>query len=166
MDARKSGQAPGHGEKDTMKTEVTFQTEGGSFSGTVDERGVFHEALEHLLPDHLRVGRRITIRTPGGDPVYPDMFVGETVAHFRTTTFTVRSEPLRGQQGAWRNLGVDHSALAVAGMGYGSKTTRCLAPASPDLTLRLEAAPFRRGRGHWWPARPGSLRGRGGPACR
>ena len=97
-----------------MKTEVTFQTEGGSFSGTVDERGVFHEALEHLLPDHLRVGRRITIRTPGGDPVYPDMFVGETVAHFRTTTFTVRSEPLRGQPGAWRNLGFDHIALAVA----------------------------------------------------
>ena len=81
-----------------MKTEVTFQTEGGSFSGTVDERGVFHEALEHLLPDHLRVGRRITIRTPGGDPVYPDMFVGETVAHFRTTTFTVRSEPLRANR--------------------------------------------------------------------
>src|SRR5438445_10304673 len=96
-----------------MKTEVTFQTEGGSFSGTVDERGVFHDALEHLLPDHLRVGRRITIRTPGGDPVYPDMFVGETVAHFRTTTFTVRSEPLRGQPGAWRNLGFDHIALAV-----------------------------------------------------
>src|SRR5436853_6898838 len=77
MDAEKSGQAPGHGEKDTMKTEVTFQTEGGSFSGTVDERGVFHEALEHMLPDHLRVGRRITIRTPGDDTVYPDMFVGE-----------------------------------------------------------------------------------------
>src|SRR5438034_11307269 len=42
------------------------------------------------------------------------MFVGETVAHFRTTTFTVRSEPLRGQPGAWRNLGFDHIALAVA----------------------------------------------------
>src|SRR5438128_2050682 len=40
-------------------------------------------------------------------------------------------------------------------MGYGLKTTRCLAAASPDLTLRPGAAPFRRGHGHWWPARPG-----------
>lgn len=97
-----------------MKTELTFQTENGGFSGVVDGAGVFHEALEHLLPEQLRIGRRITIRTPAGDPVYPDMFIGETVTHFQTSTFTVRSDPLRGQPGPWRNVGFDHIALAVA----------------------------------------------------
>src|SRR3989449_8666534 len=98
----------------TMETRLTFQTDDGPFSGIVDGTGVFHEALEHLLPERLRVGCRITIRTPGGDAVYPDMFVGETVAHFETSTFTVRSEPLQGQPGPWRNVGFDHIALAGA----------------------------------------------------
>jgi len=42
------------------------------------------------------------------------MFIGETVAHFKTSTFTVRSEPLQGRPGPWRNVGFDHIALAVA----------------------------------------------------
>lgn len=96
-----------------MEVDLTFSTEEGKFVGTVDGGGVFHAALEELLPERLRVGRRITIRTPSGDPVYPDMFVGETVSHFRTDTFTVRSEPLLGRAGSWRNLGFDHIALAV-----------------------------------------------------
>ncbi len=97
-----------------MELELTFLTEEGRFAGKVSGASVFHEALEHLLPERLRVGCRITIRTSGGDPVYPDMFIEETVAHFSTSTFTVRSEPLRGQAKAWRNLGVDHLALAVS----------------------------------------------------
>ena len=97
-----------------METRLTFQTDDGLFSGIVDGTGVFHAALEHLLPERLRVGCRITIRTPGGNPVYPDMFIGETVAHFETSTFTVRSEPLEGRPGPWRNVGFDHIALAVA----------------------------------------------------
>lgn len=97
-----------------MAIHLTFQTAEGAFAGTVEEGGVFHEALERLLPEHLRVGRRITIRTPRGEAVYPDMFVGETAAHFATQTFAVASEPLRGRPGAWRNLGFDHLAIAVA----------------------------------------------------
>lgn len=97
-----------------MQIQLTFQTNGGTFSGAVDDAGVFHEALERLLPEALRVGRRITIRTPTGEPVYPDMFIGETATHFGTKTFTVRSEPLPGQPGPWQNVGFDHIALAVA----------------------------------------------------
>src|SRR3989442_1858466 len=97
-----------------METRLTFQTDDGLFSGIVDGTGVFHAALEHLLPERLRLGCRITIRTPGGDPDYPDMFIGETEAHFETSTFTVRSEPLQGRPGPWRNVGLDHVALAVA----------------------------------------------------
>lgn len=97
-----------------MSIQLTFQTEEGPYTDKVDEGGVFHEALERLLPDRLRTGRRITIRTPNGEPVYPDMFIGETVAHFGTTRFTVAAEPLRGVPGPWRNLGFDHLAVAVA----------------------------------------------------
>ncbi len=98
-----------------MSTEIrlAFTTEAGTFAGAVPGESIFHDALGHLLPEHLRVGRRITIRTPAGEPVYPDMFVGETVAHFGTATFAVRSEPLGDRAGSWRTLGVDHLALAV-----------------------------------------------------
>ncbi len=94
--------------------QITFETAEGEFTGSVGQSGVFHEALEHLLPERLRIGRRITIRTPSGDPVYPDMFIGETASHFGTTTFRLKSEPLNEKSGAWRNLGFDHLALAVA----------------------------------------------------
>ncbi len=96
-----------------MKVELTFLTNEGRFQGSVPATGVFHEALEDLLPERLRVGCRITIRTPAGDPVYPDMFIGESITHFGTSTFTLQTEPLRGQARVWRNLGVDHLALAV-----------------------------------------------------
>ena len=94
--------------------QVTFETPEGKVTGSVRADGVFHEALEQLLPEQLRIGRRITIRTPGGDPVYPDMFIGETASHFGTTTFRLESEPLGETSGAWRNLGFDHLALAVS----------------------------------------------------
>jgi catechol 2,3-dioxygenase-like lactoylglutathione lyase family enzyme len=98
-----------------MSTEIrlVFVTEDGAFEGAVPGESIFHDALGHLLPERLRVGRRITIRTPRGEPVYPDMFIGETVAHFGTATFTVRSDALGGHPGSWRTLGVDHLALAV-----------------------------------------------------
>lgn len=98
-----------------MSTEIrlSFVTEDGTFAGVVEGESIFHDALTQLLPDRLRVGRRITIRTPAGEAVYPDMFIGETVAHFGTATFAVRSEALGDHAGAWRTLGVDHLALAV-----------------------------------------------------
>lgn len=97
-----------------MEITLTFLTEEGPLKGSVDRGGVFHEALERLLPERLRAGRRITIRTPSGDPVYPDMFIGETMAHYGTDTFAIQSAPLSGRAGPWRNLGFDHMALAVA----------------------------------------------------
>jgi catechol 2,3-dioxygenase-like lactoylglutathione lyase family enzyme len=42
------------------------------------------------------------------------MFIGETAQHFGGSKFLVRSEPLTGGSGRWRNLGFDHLALAVA----------------------------------------------------
>lgn len=97
-----------------MDIDLTFLTDEGAFRGRLRRGDVFHEALERLLPERLRTGRRITIRTPSGEPVYPDMFIGETVDHFGGASFTVHSEPLGDRVGAWRNLGFDHLALAVA----------------------------------------------------
>lgn len=97
-----------------MDVQVTFLLSEGSFTGTFDSGGVFHEALERLLPEQLRVGRRVTIRTPSEDPVYPDMFIGETIDHFGTARFLVTSEPLSAERRPWKNLGVDHLAIAVA----------------------------------------------------
>ncbi|MBI3975935.1 MAG: VOC family protein, partial [Armatimonadetes bacterium] len=96
---------------------MTFLTDEGPFRGRLNRGGVFHEALERLLPERLRIGRRITIRTPSGEPVYPDMFIGETVDHFGVATFVVHSEPLGDRAGTWRNLGFDHLAMAVADRG-------------------------------------------------
>jgi hypothetical protein len=92
---------------------VVFVTDGGRFEGRLPGDSVFHEALERLLPEAMRVGRRVTIRTRSGDPVYPDMFVGETEAHFATDEFVVRCEPLRDGTRPWRSLAIDHIALAV-----------------------------------------------------
>lgn len=94
--------------------QITLETAEESFTGSAEEGSVFHEALERLLPERLRIGRRITIRTPSGDPVYPDMFIGETTSHYGTNSFRLKSEPLSETSGAWRNLGFDHLALAVA----------------------------------------------------
>lgn len=97
-----------------MEIELTFLTDEGPFSGRVNGGDVFHQALERVLPERMRVGRRITMRTPGGEAVYPDMFIGETVEHFGGSTFVVASGPLAGRPGSWRNVGFDHLALAVA----------------------------------------------------
>src|SRR5688572_5954636 len=98
----------------TETVELTFVTPEGRLGGKVNAGGVFHEALEHLLPEELRVGRRITMRTSQSEPVYADMFIGETIDHFKTATFLLDSRPLNDKTGAWRNLGFDHVALAVA----------------------------------------------------
>ncbi len=100
-----------------MEIDLTFFTDEGPFSGRFDRGDVFHEALERLLPERLRIGRRVAIRTLGGEPVYPDMFIGETADHFGGTTFRVQSEPLGEGAGTWRNLGFDHLAMAVADRG-------------------------------------------------
>src|SRR5438874_11256512 len=85
----------------------------------VNPKEIFHEALEHVLPQGLLVGHRIRIKTPAGDEVYPDMFIGESVTHFKTSTFHVEAIPLpeataAQEQNSWTNFGFDHLAITVA----------------------------------------------------
>lgn len=82
------------------------------YAGTAGRMQIVHEALEHLLPRHLLRAHRLTVRAPGGDLVYPDMFVGEVVDHYGPR-LVVTAIPLSARSATWRNLGFDHIALAT-----------------------------------------------------
>src|SRR6266567_3986116 len=87
---RTSGtKAAGH----TLK--LTLVVNGQFFEAEVQPQEIFHEALEHALPAGLLSGHRIRISTPNGDEVFPDMFTGESAAHFNTHTFHVEAKPLK-----------------------------------------------------------------------
>jgi hypothetical protein len=113
---------------DTNKCTATSQplqiqliVNGQAYAAGVNPREIFHEALEHALPEGLLAGHRIRISTRDGDEVFPDMFIGESVAHFQTQTFYVEAKPLNKVDpasgkgpGTWANFGFDHLAITVA----------------------------------------------------
>src|ERR1700730_6913087 len=99
--------------------DIRLVVNGQAYQSFVGSQEIFHEALEHALPDGLLVGHRIRIKTPGGDEVFPDMFIGESVAHFKTHTFHVEAMPLKdvtagSGENTWTNFGFDHLAITVA----------------------------------------------------
>src|SRR5213592_330261 len=98
---------------------IELVVNGQAYQAEVNPKEIFHEALEHALPEGLLVGHRIRISTPGGDEVFPDMFIGESVTHFHTHTFHVEAIPLSKisagtDQQTWKNFGFDHLAITVA----------------------------------------------------
>lgn len=98
---------------------LTLVVNGHAYEAKVNPKEIFHEALEHALPPGLLVGHRIRINTPSGEEVFPDMFIGESVIHFKTSTFHVEAKPLSEVTAAagaktWTNLGFDHLAITVA----------------------------------------------------
>jgi len=99
--------------------EITLVVNGQPYQSGVNPQEIFHEALEYALPEGLLVGHRIRIKTPAGDEVFPDMFIGESVAHFKTQTFHVEAMPLKDvmtgtDEASWTNFGFDHLAITVA----------------------------------------------------
>jgi Glyoxalase/Bleomycin resistance protein/Dioxygenase superfamily len=97
---------------------LTLVVNGQPYEVEVNPKEIYHEALEHALPAGLLSGHRIRISTPNGDEVFPDMFIGESVAHFNTSTFHVEAKPLpevtSGGIKTWTNFGFDHLAITVA----------------------------------------------------
>jgi hypothetical protein len=98
---------------------VTLVVNGQAYQAEVNPQEIYHEALEHALPTGLLVGHRIRISTPNGDEVFPDMFIGESVAHFKTNTFHIEAIPLSKEAGesgqkTWTNFGFDHLAVTMA----------------------------------------------------
>lgn len=98
---------------------LTLVVNSQPYEAEVQPQEIFHEALEHALPPGLLSGHRIRISTPNGDEVFPDMFIGESAAHFKTSTFHVEAKPLpdvtaRTGKQTWTNFGFDHLAITVA----------------------------------------------------
>src|SRR5947208_15819823 len=98
---------------------LTLVVNGQPYQAQVNPKEIFHEALEHALPSGLLVGHRIRISTPGGEEVFPDMFTGESAAHFKTRTLHVQAIPLSAAtagngQKTWTNFGFDHLEMTVA----------------------------------------------------
>jgi len=105
------------GKPNTMP--LTLLVNGEPYPAEAEPQTIFHEVLEHALPPGLLKGHRIRISTPNGDEIFPDMFIGETAAHFQTRTFQIEARPLRevaagAQATTWTNLGFDHIAITVA----------------------------------------------------
>src|SRR5579885_1092110 len=99
--------------------QLTLVVNGASYQAEAAPQDIFHEVLEHAVPADLLKGHRIRISTPGGDEIFPDMFIGETAAHFKTTIFHVEARPLSdvtagAQAATGTNLGFDHLAMTVA----------------------------------------------------
>lgn len=98
---------------------LTLVVNGTAYDVQANPQEIFHEALEHVLPVGLLVGHRIRLSTPDGHEIFPDMFIGETVAHFHTSIIHVEakalSEAIAGNgQRTWTNYGFDHLAITVA----------------------------------------------------
>src|ERR1700680_2434471 len=103
----------------TSSLHITLVVNDQPYQAEVDPQEIFHEALEHALPAGLLVGHRIRISTPTGDEIFPDMFIGESVAHFNTHTFHGEARPISEETAAaglrtWTNFGFDHLAITVA----------------------------------------------------
>ncbi len=97
---------------DTVR--VTFHLEDGTtYGGEVKPLAIVHEAMEKFLPHGFMNERRITVTEPGGDLIYPDMFVGEVHGHYGSADLHVKALPLGERAGTWRNVGFDHLALSV-----------------------------------------------------
>ncbi len=99
--------------------QLTLLVNGAAYTAEAEPMAIFHEVLEHTLPPDVLKGHRIRISTPNGDEIFPDMFIGETSAHFQTRTFQVEARPLSAlaagtQTATWTNLGFDHIAITVA----------------------------------------------------
>jgi catechol 2,3-dioxygenase-like lactoylglutathione lyase family enzyme len=93
---------------------LTLEVNGTPYEIAADPAGIFHDALHHHLPRHLTEGHRVTLATPAGEEVYPDMFIGETVRHFGTSRFVVTARPIVPARRPFRNIGFDHLAITVA----------------------------------------------------
>ncbi len=97
---------------DTVK--VTFHLEDGTtHGGEIRRLAIVHEAMEKFLPHGFMNERRITVTEPGGDLIYPDMFVGEVHDHYGSADLKVTALPLGEHSRPWRNVGFDHLALSI-----------------------------------------------------
>lgn len=95
---------------------VVFDTGDEQYEASLLPFEIIHDGIHHGIPDEHRRGHRLVMRAPGGEDVYPDMFVGEVVKGYgdgESITLTTTIEPISAAPGEWRNIGFDHLAITV-----------------------------------------------------
>jgi hypothetical protein len=92
---------------------VTFRIGSTTYTTNARRGQIVHEAFHACLPHDLTVGHRLTFRTPGGEEVFADNFLGDIEDHFGTTELLTTATPIVGAPGPWRNIGFDHLAITV-----------------------------------------------------
>ncbi|MEA2583728.1 MAG: hypothetical protein QOF33_1813 [Thermomicrobiales bacterium] len=93
---------------------VTFRIDATDYTTEVRRGQIVHEAFHHALPHELTVGHRLTFRTPNGQEVFADNFLGDILDHFGTSELITSATPIAGAPAPWRNIGFDHLAITVA----------------------------------------------------
>ena len=95
-------------------TNVRFLLDGKSWETAALRGQIVHQAFHTALPSQYTAGCRLTFQSPDGHEIFADTFVGQLVDHYGSTDIVTRSEPITGSAGAWRTIGFDHLAIAVA----------------------------------------------------
>jgi catechol 2,3-dioxygenase-like lactoylglutathione lyase family enzyme len=96
---------------------IVFRTPAGDFTTQLKRFEIVHDGIHHGIPDSVRRGQRLVMRAPGGEEVYADMFAGEVVRGYgdgESIVLATELTPIPAEPGAWRNVGFDHLAVAVA----------------------------------------------------
>jgi len=75
---------------------------------------IVHQAFHTALPAKYTAGCRLTFRTPSGDEIFADNFVGQLEDYYGSTDILTSSTPSAGLPGPWKTLGFDHLAISVA----------------------------------------------------
>jgi catechol 2,3-dioxygenase-like lactoylglutathione lyase family enzyme len=92
---------------------VLFEVQGARYAGEAGRMQIVHQAMDALLPHDILHAHHLRVTRADGTLIYPDMFLGEIVAHYGDAHFVVEATPLREEAGDWTNVGFDHLALAL-----------------------------------------------------
>jgi catechol 2,3-dioxygenase-like lactoylglutathione lyase family enzyme len=96
---------------------VVFEINGETYTASLREFEIVHDGIHHAIPEDIRRGKRLVLRGPAGEDVYPDMFAGEVVRGYgdgASVRLATTLTPIEGTPGPWRNVGIDHVVINVA----------------------------------------------------
>lgn len=98
--------------------EVVFRVGSETFTTTAEPQQIIHEALEHALPERIRLNHRVVFRAPNGDALYADNFVRDILRAYGKVEIHVEATPIltspEARSRPFTNFGFDHLAIAVA----------------------------------------------------
>jgi catechol 2,3-dioxygenase-like lactoylglutathione lyase family enzyme len=96
------------------QVDIVFHLDGATYPIAGKRGQIVHEVFPAALPESLTIGHRLTFRTPGGDELFADNFLGEIADTYGSVDLVTTAVPIPGSTGEWINIGVDHLAITVA----------------------------------------------------